>query len=258
MNWTVDSREWKGKSMTDQMEARLADPGPLVTIRSERGSHQLHWGHSWQLGTAAYWVESTRDFVRHRGPGHVHRLGTDLREEVAACILGGFGMPYETALAAFEAVRTELLVSSRTPTAAEIERVLRVPRNVNGAPRHYRFPRQRAQRLAGAFQFVERAQPESFTSRQLRDWLLDAPGIGLKTASWIVRNLRNADDVAILDVHLLRAGKLAGVFPRDADVARDYRVLEQLFVAWAKHGQVSAGDLDAVIWSEEAYWARHR
>lgn len=34
--------------------------------------------------------------------------------------------------------------------------------------------------------------------------------IGPKTASWIVRNYRKSDCVAIIDIHIHRAGLLAG------------------------------------------------
>ena len=44
----------------------------------------------------------------------------------------------------------------------------------------------------------------------LRDWLLAIPGIGPKTASWIVRNRTGSSAVAIIDVHILRAGTSAG------------------------------------------------
>jgi thermostable 8-oxoguanine DNA glycosylase len=181
-----------------------------------------------------------------------------LVEEIAVCILGGFGLPFELGLAAFCAVRNELLRVTSTPSAANIEAVLSEPLLVGSASRRYRFPRQRAQRLAAALTFVNGADLDDMTAVELRDWLLDAPGIGPKTASWIVRNQRATDEVAVLDVHVMRAGVRAGVFPEDATVQRHYLALEELFLGWAAEGDVSAADLDAVIWAEEAYWARHR
>ena len=90
------------------------------------------------------------------------------------------------------------------------------------------------------------------TPRDIRDWLVDAPGVGPKTASWIVRNRFACDEVAIIDIHIRRAGEAAGVFDRRWRVERDYPKYEALFLAWAEHGGVRASILDACIWSELA------
>ena len=85
-----------------------------------------------------------------------------------------------------------------------------------------------------------------------------APGLGPKTASWVVRNHYGSDDVAVLDVHVIRAGVAAGVFDPAWTPGRHYRRMEQLFLAWADQDDVSAADLDAVIWAEQAAAARRR
>lgn len=167
-------------------------------------------------------------------------------------------MPYELGLAAFRAVRDQVLLFDRCPTAERLEEVLRQPLQVGSGTRSYRFPSQRASRLAGALAFIHGTDTSAFSDAELRSWLLGAPGIGPKTASWVVRNHRKADNIAILDVHVVRAGVRAGVFPAMASVQREYLALEELFVAWAREGKVSASTLDAAIWAEEAYWARHR
>jgi thermostable 8-oxoguanine DNA glycosylase len=76
------------------------------------------------------------------------------------------------------------------------------------------------------------------------------PGIGPKTASWIVRNWTGTDEVAILDVHVLRAGQLMGLFPREIKLPRDYGRLEQIFLEFSKALNVRASLLDAIIWRE--------
>ena len=45
----------------------------------------------------------------------------------------------------------------------------------------------------------------------LRDALTAIPGVGLKTASWAVRNHRASDSVAVLDVHIVRACEHLGI-----------------------------------------------
>jgi thermostable 8-oxoguanine DNA glycosylase len=233
----------------------LVDEGPVITIRGEGGARSVHWGHHWQIGTAAYWVALTRDQGQRNSDPHRHRLGASLEEELAACILGGFGMPFELGLSAFQLVRDELLVHDVCPSERQIESILLRPMLMNGTMRRYRFPRQRAQRLAAALRFAHDhriSAIETVPGREIRDSLLTIPGVGLKTASWVVRNHYDAGDVAVLDVHVLRAGVRAGVFPNDASVARDYRALEDWFLDWARAGDVAASDLDAVIWRSQA------
>jgi N-glycosylase/DNA lyase len=238
--------------------AHLRDSGPTVVL-APRGHPEraFAWGHSWQVGTAAYWVAVTEaaaiDGTLRRGP-HRHRLGRNLAEEVAACLLGGHGMPYETGLAAYHAVRDAGLLT-RCPDDHELERELRKPLDIGGRAVHYRFPAQRARRLAAALHRL-RTQAPPTKSHELRDWLMLVPGIGPKTAGWIVRNHLGSDDVAIIDVHVRRAGVAASVFDRAWTPTSDYQRLEAFFLAWAAHGGVRAGDLDAIIWSEQAHTAR--
>lgn len=238
----------------------LREPGPTVVLLPEGPlARSVVWGHPWQVGTPAHWCALTRyaviDGVVAAGP-HRHRLGTSLREEVAACLLGGFGLPFELGLAAFGAVRDSgALAEGCIVSAADLELLLRQPLLVGGATRRYRFPRQRSQRLAAALAFLESGPPPD-DPVEVRDWLTEAPGIGPKTASWIVRNHYGCEDVAVLDVHVLRAGVSADVFDRGWTAARSYSVLERLFLAWAEHGGVSPADLDAVIWAEQAFAAR--
>jgi N-glycosylase/DNA lyase len=238
--------------------AMLLDAGPTLTLTGLDQRREVRWGQPWQTGTAAYWSALTKYAIpdQRQGDAFRHRLGTTLREEVAACILGGFGMPFETGLAAFRAVKeAELLVYRAAPSASRIEAVLRRPLVVGSYTLAYRFPHQRAQRLAAALTFLEASsQPDE--PLLCRDWLISAPGIGPKTASWVVRNYFGCDQVAIIDIHILRAGIAARVFDPRWRPPRDYRLIEAFFLAWADAGSVLASDLDAVIWMEQAATAR--
>jgi thermostable 8-oxoguanine DNA glycosylase len=84
----------------------------------------------------------------------------------------------------------------------------------------------------------------------LRDWLTQLPGVGLKTASWIVRNHLDDDDVAILDIHILRAGDLGGFLNPALKVERDYLELEAQFLRFCSGLQIRPSELDSVIWAE--------
>ena len=88
------------------------------------------------------------------------------------------------------------------------------------------------------------------SGRALRDWLTRIPGIGFKTASWVARNWLDADDVAILDIHILRAGVLAGFLDSTLTVERHYRELEEQFLAFSAGLGVRASELDALMWYE--------
>ncbi len=206
--------------------------------------HTYWTGLHWQLGTAAFWESLAAEYDRPQ----TYRLGGTLAEEVAACILGGYGLPAADGDAAFQRLRS---LGAFEPDARwqahEFEYHLREPLVTRRGIRRYRFPHQRATRLATAMAAVGDGQPPE-DDLELREWLIQIPGIGLKTASWIVRNHRASDRVAIIDIHISRAGMAAGVFLPEWAVERDYMRFEQAFLQWAAAGNVSAAHLDACIW----------
>lgn len=239
-------------------EGRGLPPGvfsmsEFVRLDIEGQEVAFRWGRSYELGTAAYWIEQTR----LRRPLSNHRLGGSLAEEVVACILGGFGQPASLGMAAFREVQREGLISTENlPTESAVQTVLETPMAVSGYGKavHYRFPRQRARRVVSALRFLR--QNEAPTAPvALRDWLLDVPGVGPKTASWIARNWAGAA-VAIIDVHVQRAGVAAGFFRSDWRLPRDYSAFEAAFRAVAKRGRVSCAALDARIWQDLSFLGR--
>lgn len=106
--------------------------------------------------------------------------------------------------------------------------------DVGGRFVRYRFAKQKARYLAAALQKLSTEHPPLSSGRALRDWLLDVPGIGYKTASWVARNWLDADDVAILDIHILRAGLLGKFFESNLTVERHYLQLEEQFIRFSK------------------------
>lgn len=104
------------------------------------------WGRFDAFGTAAYWVnQAARGQYSARLTGSSRRA--DLVSETVFCLLGGFGVTAESAIAAHREVR-QLLASRPLPTAEEIAHVLLRPMS-NGLGR-YRFPHQRGERIAAA------------------------------------------------------------------------------------------------------------
>ena len=71
-------------------------PDPLVQVMPG-----VPWGAVDAFPTPAYWAYQV---LARRVTGSVipHRLGSNLFEEVAACLLGGHGIPAQVGLAAFQ------------------------------------------------------------------------------------------------------------------------------------------------------------
>jgi N-glycosylase/DNA lyase len=206
------------------------------------------WGAVEAFPTPAYWAYQVLA-RRITGTTIRHRLGHSLPEEVAACLLGGHGIPAEVGLAAFARLR-ECGALNGDATEVELAKLLLEPLQLRGRSIRYRFAAQKAKYLHAAMRRLAAERAPTASGRQLRDWLTDLPGIGLKTASWVARNTLDADDVAILDIHILRAGALGGFFDPDLTVERHYRALEERFIAFSKCLQVRPSELDSVIWVE--------
>ena len=209
----------------------------------------VRYGRADELLSPAYWhwrcsegLDPSEDFV--------NRGGT-LREEVGFCLLGGFGITMEANKAFYERLRSVgAFAGSRNFTQEEIELLLREPASVNGRQQRYRFPNQRSRRISEAMGNLDYIDLKNPTAVALRSQLLRIEGIGPKTASWIARNWFGADDVAIIDIHVLRAGWLIGLFDRASKLPKDYSQLELRFLEFASALGIRASILDAVIWSD--------
>lgn len=209
----------------------------------------VKWGLSSWIGSPAFWYalakESSDDDIYASPPG------TNLREVVVFCLLGGYGIKAELNIAAFEKVMRETKIAEgAVPPTSELERILRVPLAVGGKFVKYRFPKQKADRIASALMSMADLPAENMHARELRDHLMTIRGIGPKTASWVVRNWLGSDEVAILDVHIMRAGQFIGLFPHASKLPRDYPSLEDKFLTFAKVLDIRASLLDSIIWRE--------
>lgn len=205
------------------------------------------WGSFDELMTPAYWrVQAWQHSII--GTYKQLRFGRSLREELAACLLGGFGMPAELGLAAYTRIRGLGLLGT-APTAALLEEILSEPLVIGGRQRTYRFPRQKARYLASCLEFMD-GFIEPTSDVELRDALTAMPGIGLKTASWIVRNYRGSNLVAVIDIHILRAGRHVGLFEASWNPVRNYHVLECAFINFAVAIGCDAAELDALMWDQ--------
>lgn len=207
------------------------------------------WGAIDAFPSPAYWKYQVLA-RQNQGAQIRYRLGQSLAEEVAACLLGGHGIPSSVGLAAFRHIQALGAFVGKPPDEATLLTWLSEPMDCGTRKVRYRFARQKSKFLALALQRIRANIPPTDSGVLLRDWLMESPGIGYKTASWIARNWLDADDVAILDIHVLRAGQLGGFFKPGLTVERHYREIENQFVQLSVGMGVRASELDAVIWYE--------
>lgn len=207
----------------------------------------IKWGSCAQLYTPAFWKLQYL-LADYSNEVNTHKLCTSIIDEVVMCILGGYGIPSEIGIAAFDTLKGNDIIKQGV-SFQNIFQALSAPiATSDGRWVMYRFYNQKSKYI---HQFLNRddlALIPVHDDIELRNWLLTINGIGLKTASWITRNWLKSDKVAILDIHLLRACKLAGVFDCDISAQFDYLLLEKKYLAFCDALEVLASDMDAVIW----------
>lgn len=227
----------------DQLHA-LELPGPLEAVMTD-----VKWGQFDHIFSPAFWYSRVW-YQRVLAHNVVYRLGANLAEEIVACLLGGYGLSAEVGLAAFQRLKERGLFATYSFPELSIERALMEPLHVKGRLIHYRYPKQRSRFIAEAMKRLAFEQAPISHDLALRAWLLTFTGIGPKTASWITRNFLDSDNVAILDIHIYRAGLLAGLFRPDQNVLRHYNELEKRLVQFARALNVRLAILDTLMWSE--------
>ena len=208
----------------------------------------LKWGFCYQLYTPAFWKLQylLNSFSVDK---NVHRISANITEEIVLCILGGYGIPSEMGMMAFERFKNEELI--RKGVSFEMVSIaLNRPFQVGQTKSiRYRFANQKAKYI---HDFLNRNDLDAIPEHDdlsLRNWLMTLKGIGPKTASWITRNWLRSERVAILDVHILRAGMITGFFSRKFNIATEYYDLENKYLAFCKFLEVRPSDMDAIIWS---------
>lgn len=207
----------------------------------------VRWGSFEHALTPAFWVSQAWQAGE---PAQGFALCADLTEEVVTCLLGGHGAPAEVGLAASTRVVDVLRTDGvRRMTLDRAIELLTTPLDVNGRAVRYRFANQRAKYLIGCLEGLTQLEEPDLSDMELRNSLCALPGIGPKTASWIVRNRRGSDAVAILDLHIVRACEHMKVFPEGADPARRYFDLEARFLEFCDRAGARASIVDAVMWA---------
>jgi N-glycosylase/DNA lyase len=210
----------------------------------------VYWGDPWTLFTPAYWLAQAWMTQVENGQRSRYCAKDGIVNELGFCLLGGFGITAELATVAFERCKEAGLFAC-TETRTEVWTTeLSAPFLLNGRSVKYRYPNQKARFLSAAMTYVKQNKLRLDSGRVLRDQLLEIQGVGYKTASWVTRNVLDSDDVAILDIHLVRAGRLCGLFSAKNDVQRDYLSMEERFLLFCRELQLRPAILDCLIWDE--------
>jgi N-glycosylase/DNA lyase len=183
-----------------------------------------------------------------------------LRKELIFCLLGGHGVTYELAHSATKVVQS-LRPFAPTWTLGPLRRAIHLelatpqfePHRADGGLRRYRYPARKARLTAEAVAWVHaegglrRGLARRETEDARREWLCGCPGVGMKTASWLLRNSGWAQNLAILDVHLLRALAEAQVIEEPL-LPRDYKTIERAYLSWANELGACPAALDLFLW----------
>ncbi|HWR38123.1 MAG TPA: hypothetical protein VN611_01365, partial [Patescibacteria group bacterium] len=89
---------------------------------------------------------------------------------------------------------------------------------------------------------------ETMKSNEVRTWLCDCPGIGMKSASWLLRNVGLNDDCAVFDVHIMRFLSKIGFNVPTQLTEKTYLKLEDNLRNVCVNIGTSLGNLDYLLW----------
>ncbi len=208
----------------------------------------VKWGRPEWVPSAAFWALTAARASQHND-GFVAR-DANLREQVGFCLLGGYGISAEVCHAFYDVLQSAgCFLAGNYPSPVRIEQLLRQAVPVGNQKVRYRFPFQRARRISVAMATLETEWSEA--PRNVSDFrrkLMQIDGIGPKTSSWVARNWLGSDEVAILDIHVLRAGLLINLFNDRLKLPKDYFNLERRFLEFCAALGTKPSLLDAVIW----------
>ena len=189
----------------------------------------------------------------------------EVEDELLFCLLGGFGITFEHGQSAYVTIRQLRPFSIDWKNEQLFEAILSSlmrpqfePRRRDGSLRRYRFPKQKASVIVKARQWVHAQDPLDKRLIQLgspkdrRRFLSECPGMGFKSASWLLRNLGLGGELAIIDVHVLRALLDSRRIPQDVQIPKDYEIAEEAFLAWCDELDAPAAAFDLFVW----HWQR--
>ena len=235
-------------------------PDPMVTDRKSTHAAGAGRGSTNDMPIDDAW-RIVADLYCAAIEPHGYPASLELEAELLFCILGGFGVTYEHGRSAtaiisgldpfsddwrddelFDAVALTLMQPQFEP-----------PRR-DGSLRRYRFPRHKASTIVSARRWLRgnttlgKRLHTMDSGKERRDLLSDCPGVGLKTASWMLRNLGLGAELAIIDIHVLRALSDSGRVSETARLPRDYELAENAFLEWCDELGAPPAAFDLFVW----------
>lgn len=121
----------------------------------------VRFGLSGWAGSPAFWSKLA-EFEEEDPEDYISPKGTRLADDLAFCLLGGYGVKMELNRAAWEHLYDAgVFRADPVPSRNEIEALLSTPLQVNGRPHKYRYPKQRADRLHTALNAIRERPPDA-------------------------------------------------------------------------------------------------
>jgi N-glycosylase/DNA lyase len=208
---------------------------------------------------SALWKEFGATYVE-RVTALANDASRTIESELLFCLLGGHGVTFELARSAASVLETLSIFDSSWKAAdleltiwSELSAAQFEPTRQDGSLRRYRYPRRKAHLIARAAAWVGYHAPLreallAFSEEvSRRDLLCECPGIGLKTASWLLRNVGLANDLAVVDIHVVRALTVANRIVA-ARLPKDYQYIERCFLAWCEEMDAPPAAFDLMLW----------
>ncbi|SHJ57008.1 Thermostable 8-oxoguanine DNA glycosylase [Clostridium amylolyticum] len=192
---------------------------------------------------------------------------TKLIEEFFFIVLGGFGISYELNISALRVLKHKKLLNSNLFINKEdliiTSELLKnefntkqfEPRTKSSELRKYRFIDTKSITVAEAGYWLwsecqwnidKKLQTEG---NKAREWLCNCPGVGLKSASWLLRNIGYCENYAVLDVHILRFISKMGIeVPKNLS-EKSYLYVEDTLRNLCDNIGVTLGKMDYLLWT---------
>lgn len=227
---------------------------PLILKPPDRPASNVNW--------AALWRDHGADY--ERAVVELRPSSEDaLHDALVFCLLSGHGVTFELALSAGRHLAAFGVLSRRRTDEelrdllfAELSRPQFEPRRKDGTFRRFRYPMRKTGLIVCARRWLL-DQGELFerlrsipNERARRMFLTACPGVGLKTASWLLRNAGLAHELAVLDIHVLRVMEAQGRLG-DLRVPQDYERIEEKFLAWCRELRAPPAAFDFFLWEAQ-------
>jgi len=187
----------------------------------------------------------------------------DILFELVLSILGSQNK-YEVALKFANVIKDEniltdyKLINDIQILENMLEKIFTTPYDVENSMIRYRFPKTRAKYIAYSLLFLENhggiktILKNSKSTMDIRKFIVkNIKGVGPKQASHFLRNIGFSNNIAVLDVHILRYMSLQGIITNDyksISSLKAYEYLELKLIKFLEFILAPIGFIDQAIW----------